>query len=1130
MKTFLILAQILVVQARQQPDTLRAALSRSFSNAAFAASESERRSQILRARNLASAYAAAWNDSFLVRQVARFEKLQPTQRKARVLADSLRLAGNTSLGREGLPKAVALWRESFRRGVALNDTAVIAPSLVAIGAGFYINRRFDSATAYIERGKNLANRIGDLRTAGNALGILANVSKDRGDLSKAVELYSKAAAIRARSGDTRGIAADQNNLGLIAQERGDVQGAAHSFEKALALNRRDGRKSVVAVNLSNLASIASSKSDYARADSLLKLALALERESDDAAQSAVTLANLGELQMRRGDYKEARATLLEGLRIDESSGAMLDAIRVRNDLAELNAATGDPEGALQVLRDAERDVNAVNAPADLRAQLAITRGDLAIQFGTFDEANAEYMRAENLLPGPRSLQARQGRAVLLHLRGDEAGALALLDSVQKQFSGRTAALSSLVLAEVQSARGDVASAQRTLVNAQRSLHTLGDAVGEAAAFNSLGDLALRGHASRDAEQFYRRGIAVIGNRPASDVSWRLHSGLAEALRQNGALDASEKEFNSAIALTEQTASRIRLEERKSGFLSDKWSVYTQLAMLEQSRGRPAAAFAVSERMRARQMLDLLARGSVAAPHVASREEQDLRRRIDEVTRELEARTSQRSATREPALTLRSDDALRAELDTAQKAYTRLLIQLRERSPDYARFISPRTLSWKSIASRLKPDEVLLEYLLGDSTSTVFVLTRDTVAAIDLKADRDVLANLVEFARRTMEKPASASSADLWRVPLRRLYLQLIDPVEQRGYLRGKRALVIAPHGELHFLPFGALIQAGRTDHFLAERMQIVYTPSATAWVQLSLRPGTVSPQSVLALAPHIDRLPASRDEVLAIGRIYGSSATVRMGSQASEGELRRDLPRAGTVHLATFGVLNKHNPLFSFVELAPSGKDDGHLEVNEVFGLGLKGQLVVLSACQTALGSGAISDVPPGDDWVGLVEAFLQAGAGSVLASLWPVDDRATATLMEEFYKRAAKGQAPIAALGRGATNPSSKSTNCSSILLGGLCNQRKHRQALSNAQAIGVRSCTPSNVLACSRAARCSLKPHPGIPHELQGRSARAVACRDGNCVQKSRAESRGTDSKESPGGEQANGSRFQDGRRKYG
>jgi CHAT domain-containing protein len=120
---------------------------------------------------------------------------------------------------------------------------------------------------------------------------------------------------------------------------------------------------------------------------------------------------------------------------------------------------------------------------------------------------------------------------------------------------------------------------------------------------------------------------------------------------------------------------------------------------------------------------------------------------------------------------------------------------------------------------------------------------------------------------------------------------------------------------------------------------------------------------------------------------------------------------AGTLHLATFGILNKHNPLFSFVELAPAGEDDGRLEVNEVFGLGLSGQLVVLSACQTGLGSGAIADVPPGDDWVGLVQAFLQAGANTVMASLWPVDDRATARLMEQFHMRVAAGKPVVTAL-----------------------------------------------------------------------------------------------------------------------
>ena len=1008
----------LIAQARLQPDSLRAALSRTFA-AAASATDRGRSAQLLRARGLAGAYAIVWKDSFLVRQVARFEALPPAQRKMRVLADSLRLAGNVALGREGAPRAMILWRESLRRGIALNDAAAIAPALVAIGAGFYREGRFDSATVYLERGRNLATQIGDLRTTGNSLGILASVSKDRGDITRAVELYAKASAIRGRSGDTRGIAADQNNLGLIAQERGDLREATRAFERALALNRRDGRRSLVALNLSNLAGLASSTSDYARGDSLFREALVLQRAAGDRAETAFVLQNLGRLEIRRGDYAQAQATLGEALRIHEASGATMDAIAVRTDLAALKGAAGDPEGALTTLREGEREADGVNAPAELRARLALARGDLAIQFGTFADANAEYVRAEQLFRTARNeagrAQAQQGRALLLHLRDDNAGSLGLLEQAERSQAnsgdGRSAALTRLFMADVQGARGDTASARQTLAHAQQTLRALGDAVGEAATLNAMGDLALRRGSSRAAEQLYRRGIARLGDRAATDVRWRLHSGLAEALRDRGALDAAATEFRAAIFIAEQTAAGLRLEERRSGFLADKWTVYTQLAMLEQARGRPAEAFAVSERMRARQMLDLLARGSVAAPHASSRQEQDLRRRIAELTRELEVRGPYQSGTREPALSLRSADAIRAELDAAQKAYARLLLQLRESAPDYARLVSGQTLSWRSVASRLRGDEVLLEYLLGDSASTVFVVTRDTVAAIDLHVNHQALGDLVEFARRTMERPVGSASNTLWRAPLRRLYLHLIQPVEQRGYLKGKHTLVIAPHGELHFLPFGALITPGRTERFLIEQLQLAYTPSATAWVQLGERRVPTLSRNVLALAPQVDRLPASRQEVLAIGRIYGRGATVRIGAQASERTLRANLPRAGTLHLATFGVLNKHNPLFSFVELAPEGQDDGRLEVNEVFGLGLAGQLIVLSACQTALASGAIADVPPGDDWVGLVEAFLQAGAGSVLASLWPVEDRATATLMEEFHRRIAAGSPAVAAL-----------------------------------------------------------------------------------------------------------------------
>jgi CHAT domain-containing protein len=92
--------------------------------------------------------------------------------------------------------------------------------------------------------------------------------------------------------------------------------------------------------------------------------------------------------------------------------------------------------------------------------------------------------------------------------------------------------------------------------------------------------------------------------------------------------------------------------------------------------------------------------------------------------------------------------------------------------------------------------------------------------------------------------------------------------------------------------------------------------------------------------------------------------------------------------------------------------------VHEVFDLELDGQLVVLSACQTAVGSGSRADVPPGDEWVGLLQAFLQAGAGSVVASLWAVEDDATAEVMTRFHGAIASGAPAATALAHALRDP----------------------------------------------------------------------------------------------------------------
>jgi CHAT domain-containing protein len=114
---------------------------------------------------------------------------------------------------------------------------------------------------------------------------------------------------------------------------------------------------------------------------------------------------------------------------------------------------------------------------------------------------------------------------------------------------------------------------------------------------------------------------------------------------------------------------------------------------------------------------------------------------------------------------------------------------------------------------------------------------------------------------------------------------------------------------------------------------------------------------------------------------------------ASEEKSKSLSPAHDILHFATHAELNENDPLSSAVLLAKEGKEDGRLEVREIFGMELKATLVVLSGCDTGLGK-----LSTGDELVGLTRAFIYAGTPSVVASLWSVDDSSTAQLMASFY------------------------------------------------------------------------------------------------------------------------------------
>lgn len=996
----------LVAEARAAPLAIRAAVGQGL-----------HAGDVEGARRLGTAYAIAWQDSFLVREVARFAAWSPERRAARLYADSVRREGITVYRREGAAAAIAVWRQALARAAANRDTALIAGLNGNIGAAFLANGALDSASVHFDTARSLAGAVGDRRVELNAVLGLGGVAEERGDLAAAAERYTRALVLSERIRDTRGLAAGHNNLGILAWTTGDLSDARRHFEAALAINRSDGNDEAAATNLVNLAGLASLSGDLAVAERLYRDALGTWRARGARTDAADALYGLGQLALRRGDYPAAQRDLLDALAIYAQTGPVADELATRRALAATLAARGELQGALDALRQASDLADGQDVPPSVTAGIALTRADLAVRLNALAEAEELYALAMQRYRQAGNLEgeaeANHGMGLLSLWRGDHARAEALFESALRvqQASGdeRAAALTRLELGRVARARGDTALARRQVAQAIEDLDDVADPIGLAAALGERALLESNRGMIASTEASYREALALLADRAAPDIAWRLHAGLAGALRARGAPDDAARELRAAVAQAERAGSSLVLAERRAGFLADKWDAYAVLAATEHARGLPGAAFRVSERLRAREMLEMLGRGRIEGAPLAAElvaREQDLRRLIAELSDELEGAPRPGLFRGPPPVAAKN--VAREALFTAQGDYSELLLEMRERAPRHAALVSQETAGWRDVARRLRADEALVEYLIGDSVSIAFVVVRDSLAIVNLGISRRALARLVSFARGAVESPSPGADS-LWFGPFQRLHRHLIAPAEETGLLEGKTRLLLVPHAELHYLPFGALRDGeGRV---LVRQYEFAVTPSATVWLALGDRPSRRVGDGILAMAPLPSAMPGSTREVAAIARLAGPDVRVVFGEEATEAAFLRAAPGSRVIHLATYGVLNKHNPLFSFVEFAADGSSDGRLEVHEVFGLDLTADLVVLSACQTALGSGRQADIPAGDDWIGLTRAFLHAGADNVVATLWAVEDLPSAALMEEFYEHYVEGADPSRAL-----------------------------------------------------------------------------------------------------------------------
>jgi CHAT domain-containing protein len=474
--------------------------------------------------------------------------------------------------------------------------------------------------------------------------------------------------------------------------------------------------------------------------------------------------------------------------------------------------------------------------------------------------------------------------------------------------------------------------------------------------------------------------------------------------------------------------------------------------LDRGRDGPAAAaaFEASERARSRVLLEVVSAGGGDPAAVAPVERAALDAAAAEVGRLLAAHAALMSGPASASEVRTSEAAIAAAVTHQREA----LDALRARSPRAAALIAPAALSLGDAQRLLDDDSVVLEYVVAEPRSYVFAVGRRRFAARALvgRTEIDAAARALrgELTARNVvvpDEPAAVRSARIARadaaVPeaAARLYRLVVAPVA--GEIAGKRRVLVAPDGGLAYTPFALLHEPprpGEPPEALLDDRDIVVLPSVSVLAALRARhprrPGPVrvavvadpvydlddpraSPRAASAprAAPRgpagWSRLRFAADEAAAIAaELPADRVRIATGFAAQRAVLMGDAVRDYDIlHIAVHGAINARYPDLSGLVLSMvdehGAAQDGVVRLHELYQLEIGAELVTLSGCDTALGREI-----RGEGMIGLARGFLHAGARRVVASLWQVQDRATAELMRRFYDgMLARGLSPVAAL-----------------------------------------------------------------------------------------------------------------------
>lgn len=849
-----------------------------------------------------------------------------------------------------------------------------------------------------------ADETGRTRAAAAAALAAGETARRGHSYDAAAQAYREALRLFRAAEDRRGEAEAHERLGRVHQQLEEWREALKSYEKALPYFR-DGHPRREAAIDGYVGRAWRALGEPERALRAYRRALSLQRELGHRYGEGLTLNSLGLLYAQLGEIQRALDDLDEALRCWRELGNRGSEARTLVNLGLLQISLGREERALDHLEEASRLFSQLEDPRAQATALDLM-GQAHMRRGAFDEA---LHCLEGALDLRRRGEDRRGEAVTLANLGRLRQRRGELDEALHLYQE---ALSTFV--ELEDRRGE-AQVRRNLAEVQSALDRPGEALETARAAREL--------------------FQEVGDGEGEADAWVR---IAVAERSLGEPSSAQRSLEKAFVLYESLRAKALSEDVRASYfatLQERYDFYVDLLMelheREPAAGYDALAFEASERSRARTLLDELERASGAPRQGVDPALLEEERSIQERLNSTERLRHERRELGEEVQEL--DGRLRALAEELHEVRGRLAAS------------RPRTdvlgegtpLSVTEVQRQVLDEGTqLLVVKLGERRSFLWLLSRERLQSFELGPRREI-EDAAKDAYRFLVKSHRIEGAAAARRALCELSERVLGPAASE---LAKDRLAVVTEGALAYVPFAALPDpaAGGCGDAppLAVTHEIVHLPSASilaalrrAFAGRKPAPGSVAviadpvfeptdPRLKVAkpaavAASGFKRLPFSAREAAAILAAAPDGETFEaLGFAANKATvLSGVLSHFRVVHFATHGVLDAEHPDLSSIVLSQLDERgrarDGLLRVHEIHNLELHAELVVLSACRTALGQAV-----RGEGLVGLSRAFMNAGTPRLLVSLWSIGDEAAAELMARFYRHLlVAGEKPAEAL-----------------------------------------------------------------------------------------------------------------------